>query len=330
MNATTLPAEETARILQATRGLDSPYEDMEEFLVSIYPIFAGLPKEILRTLFRYRSDPRAYGALLIENFPTDPEIPPTPEDGKRSREKRTFVSEACVLGIAQILGQPIGYHDEKSGEIVHVLAPVKSEASATSSESSEIHLGFHTDFNFDKEQPEQPYNVVNPDYVVLFCLRSDQQSEAYTLYADVRNICQRLNAEQLNIMRQPFFEFASSYSFTGGCGSEKIWSVPSPLLKGPDAFPELSIDLLCGVRAINKEGDQVLSAIRDVCALPEVSSRIHLKPGNVLIMDNRKGAHGRTPFKAFFDGTDRWLHRVYVRRSLWELRKQSNAPLRVF
>ena len=224
----------------------------------------------------------------------------------------------------------MGYFDEKHGDIIQALCPVKTEISATSSESSGIDLDFHTDFNFDKDNPDQPYNTVNPDYIILLCLRSDHHNKAYTSYADARTICKYLTSNQIELMRKPAFQFAASYSFTQTCGFDKIWSTPSPLLKGPEDFPEVSIDLLCGVRGIDDEADAILTILRKVCNDPRVSTKVCLRSGDILIIDNRKGAHARTAFTAYFDGNDRWVHRVYVRRSLWELRKSKSTALRVF
>jgi L-asparagine oxygenase len=311
-------------------NLTSPYNDIETFLVTIYPIFAQLPPDVLLKLSAYRNNPRAYGALLIQNFPQDDNLPPTPTDGGLSRNKNSFISEACVLGVSQLLGQPMGYHDEREGQIIQALCPVKHQAHAPSSESSERDLGFHTDFSFDKDNPDQPFNILNTDYIVLFCLRADRKHEAYTLYADARDICRKLTSTQLEIMRKPLFQFAASYSFTGKCGSNRIWSAPCPLLKGPDEFPEISVDLLCGVRGLTDEALGSLELLKEICGHSDVSTGACLKPGELLLIDNRKGVHARTAFAAHFDGRDRWLHRVYVRRSLWEVRKSSNESLRVF
>ena len=65
-----------------------------------------------------------------------------------------------------------------------------------------------------------------------------------------------------------------------------------------------------------------LEAVAQVCGQPDVAQGVYLQPGQMLLINNRKGAHSRTPFTARFDGTDRWLQRLYVRRSLWELRKR--------
>lgn len=325
-----LSAEYQEALRLSLHDIGSPYENLEDFLISVYTVFAGLPREILERIFEFRNDPSQYGALHLAGFPGDEDLPRTPLDGKRSREKKTFVSEACALGISRLVGEPIGYYAEKEGEIIHNLCPVKSEAQANSSESSQINLGFHTDFNFDKECPNLPYNVVNPDYVVLVCLRADKNRQARTMYADARDLCGKLNEDELLLLRQPLFQFAASYSFTGKCGADRVWSIPSPVIQGLDKYPEISIDLLCGIRALTDEANRVLTKTRSLCDLADVAGGVRLSPGDMLLMDNRKGAHSRSAFEASFDGYDRWVQRVYVRRSLWELRKAGNSSLRVF
>ncbi|TBO54789.1 oxygenase, partial [Streptomyces kasugaensis] len=44
-----------------------------------------------------------------------------------------------------------------------------------------------------------------------------------------------------------------------------------------------------------------------------VSVAVSLRPGEVLIVDNDLVVHGRVPFRARYDGTDRWLKRASVR-----------------
>ena len=39
-----------------------------------------------------------------------------------------------------------------------------------------------------------------------------------------------------------------------------------------------------------------------------------------LVICNRKGLHARSEFPARHDGSDRWLQRTYLRRSLWSIR----------
>jgi hypothetical protein len=37
-----------------------------------------------------------------------------------------------------------------------------------------------------------------------------------------------------------------------------------------------------------------------------------LEAGDLLVLDNTLVVHGRSPFPARFDGTDRWLQRAFV------------------
>ncbi|MFJ6772983.1 TauD/TfdA family dioxygenase [Kitasatospora sp. NPDC091257] len=47
--------------------------------------------------------------------------------------------------------------------------------------------------------------------------------------------------------------------------------------------------------------------------LARVSVAVSLEPGDVLVVDNDLVVHGRVPFRARYDGTDRWLKRASVR-----------------
>jgi L-asparagine oxygenase len=310
--------------------IGSPYHDIEAFLVSVYPLFASLPPQLLATLRAFGSNPTAPGFLLVDNCPIDEQLPPPPSDGRRSDMKFTFVSEACLLGLAQLLGEPLGYHAEKGGEIIQNVCPVESEAKQTSSESSAIPLGFHTDFDFDENNPANPYNVTNADFILLLCLFGDPGNEAYTLYADARDLCARLDREQVKILRRPLFQFQTSYSFAQLPGAQRNWCSPVPILKGSERAPEISIDLLCGVRGVTTDANLALRAVEKLCWSEDIAQRVCLQSGQALLINNRKGAHARTAFHIWPGGCNRWLQRVYVRHSLWELRKEIDYAPRVF
>jgi L-asparagine oxygenase len=319
-----------ASLHAALLGLESPYEQLHDCLLSLYILFGQVPRDVLGAVLSFATDPAAPGCLIIDNMPIDPDLPPTPGNSRRSELKRTFVSEGCLLGIAQLVGSPLGYHNEKDGELIQNVSPVASETKKTSSESSEIALGFHTDFDFDESDPELPYNVTNADLIVLFCLRRDPDGTAFTLYADARDICEVLSRQDISMLRTPSFEFGASYSFTGLCGDSRVWSHPTAILRGPHTSPEISVDMLCGVRGITSEATAALRNLTVACTDERVAQRVCLAPGQMLLIDNRKGAHARTVFNAYFEGGDRWLQRVYARRSLWELRGRATSQARIF
>jgi len=41
-----------------------------------------------------------------------------------------------------------------------------------------------------------------------------------------------------------------------------------------------------------------------------------LETGDLLVIDNNKTIHGRKPFQPKYDGTDRWVQRMLVRKQL--------------
>jgi alpha-ketoglutarate-dependent taurine dioxygenase len=46
------------------------------------------------------------------------------------------------------------------------------------------------------------------------------------------------------------------------------------------------------------------------------TKQVVLEAGDLLVVDNERAVHGRTPFVPRYDGTDRWLKRALVVRAL--------------
>jgi L-asparagine oxygenase len=61
-------------------------------------------------------------------------------------------------------------------------------------------------------------------------------------------------------------------------------------------------------------------------AIDQNLTGVALLPGECLFIDNYKAVHGRSSFKAKFDGTDRWLKRITLARDLRKSRAVRTAP----
>ncbi len=57
-----------------------------------------LPARIRKELADWRADPYHESVLVVEGCPIDPELPPTPFDGLRSKDKLTSISESILVG----------------------------------------------------------------------------------------------------------------------------------------------------------------------------------------------------------------------------------------
>jgi hypothetical protein len=56
-----------------------------------------------------------------------------------------------------------------------------------------------------------------------------------------------------------------------------------------------------------------------------------VEPGDIVFIDNFQAVHGRKPFRARYDGRDRWLKRISVVRDLRKSREpRLSAASRVF
>ena len=242
----------------------------------------------------------AAGALLIPNMAIG-YVPPTPVSTE-ALVKPDRTSERTLLGVASMLGEPVGYAQEHGGDIVQDLFPLLSSVGRQLSTSSGVELAFHTETAFHPHRPR---------FLLLLCLRGD--STAATTLCSVRDIMVLLSASALAILRQPRFRCSVDESFGpgparhGGPG----WLTPAmPVLcehiNGSFEFTfdgELTI-------GIDREAEEALDEVRN--AIESARTSLTLATGDLLIIDNHQAVHGRSPFTARFDGTDRWLQRTFV------------------
>jgi L-asparagine oxygenase len=294
----------------------SPREDFEGFLSALMRATAIYPPDLVNTILRFRADPQAPGSLLIEGMPVDPNLPATPTLYESGYYKDSYISEGSILSVAILLGEPVGYADEKNGAIVQNIFPVKTEERNPSNESSKRELEFHTELSFSHEFPDRPYHVACPDFLLLLGLRSDVDDEAATQIVEAAAVLDRVSIEHRDVLREELFQLQAPFSFTRTGTGERPWSRPVPLLFGTHDAPTIAFDIACGVRSLSGASEAALEALRDACNDPTIHQEMRIKAGDLLVVDNRKCAHARSSFRARFDGTDRWLQRVYVRQSI--------------
>jgi L-asparagine oxygenase len=300
--------DKTSRALgKELERLGSPYKDLRGTQLSAFQaVVAKLPQGLLQHLAAMRSEPGLPGALVVQNLPFDKWLPRTPTDGKTSWEKRTFASEGVLLGVASILGQPFSFLSEKDGVIIHSISPVPGHEEVAANDSS------RSDF---KAHIECAYFLFRPDFLLLFCLRPDPEHKAGTLVADIRTALQYLSPFDHAMLREPLFQIQAPLSFANGLGGQP-WSMPRPVLTGPEASPEVCLNLN-GMRAVTPGSQKSLDLLRELLESPNVVDSVVLEAGDLLVVDNRKSVHGRTPFTARYDGFDRWLQRMYVKVDVW-------------
>ncbi|MER6074799.1 TauD/TfdA family dioxygenase [Streptomyces sp. NPDC001817] len=295
-----------------------PSRDIDWAMTRYLQIFARMPTELLQRVLDFGRHPDTPGVGYVRNLPVDPRLPDTPRDGRPSPDKATFVAEGVLLGLSGLLGEPVGFATEKSGQLVHDVVPVASGARTQTNQGSVVFLNFHNDIVHD---PSGRYDLASPDFLVLSCLRADREGVAGTYYADARDICRVLDEATLRTLRSPQFRMNAPGSYVRDVArGAEVLSDPVPMISGPEECPEVSA-AANGVRPLDDAAQSALDRLQAACRA--VAHHVLLRPGEALLINNRKGLHARSPFTAHYDGRDRWLQRTYVRRNQWDIRHRA-------
>ncbi|KAI9758091.1 MAG: hypothetical protein M1815_004978 [Lichina confinis] len=301
-----IPSDWRARLLGALGPVPCPSTDFERHCrVSSNAVVSNLPPALTAAIGDFGSSRRAPGALVVTGFPVDAVLPATPTDGARSLDKRSFASEGCLTGVARLLGEPFGYASEKNGAVIHDVYPVRHHETAQSNESSTADLNLHV---------ENAYFDRRPHFLALCCLRQDHDRRARTLVADVRSVLAEMDPADVAELQRPVFVVPSPSSHHQAMGGER-WSRPRPLVELDADADAVDVTLIChfpGMKALEPRARQALDRFQWMLHRPDILRSIALEPGSLLLINNRKVAHGRMGFEPRYDGTDRWLQRVYI------------------
>jgi Fe(II)/alpha-ketoglutarate-dependent arginine beta-hydroxylase len=283
-----------------------------------------LPRGLREALVEFRlTEPS--GALLLSGVEIDDDrLGPTPAHWHQSTDEVSpALREEIVFALcAQLLGDPYGFSTLHNGLLTHNIVPIKGHEREQIASGSEETLEWHT---------EEAFHPHRSDYTSLMCLRNPYG--APTTYADVADL--HIPPEDREILRQPVFEARPSGSHSAERNAyttllpverharartafdaiEELHRTPTLtcVLFGADDDPYLCVDPDC----MTPVNDAAAGALTRLCA--EINRNIQdvtLTPGDILFMDNYKAIHGRKPFKARFDGTDRWLKRTNITRDL--------------
>ncbi|MCW3147428.1 TauD/TfdA family dioxygenase [Stutzerimonas stutzeri] len=257
----------------------------------------GLNQRQIAQILNFKLFGNPAGFMRLTQLPIG-EIPPTPSS-RESLCKDDDSSERLLLQAAALLGEPVGYVQESGGSIINNFFPHRTQSRAATSDSFDTELDLHT---------ENAFHAIQPDYLLLLCLRQDPTSEAITYVASVERILDKLSyEEQLFFLNEPY-NFLSDYGPSEKNQRIDIDKHQTVLYGDPDA-PFLRFDPQF-MLAFSNRAQSLLERLRDIAW--SVVEPVRLDPGDLLIIDNRRTVHARSPFGARFDGSDRWMQRTFA------------------
>lgn len=267
--------------------------DHDGWQSEVRAISCHLPVRLLETIRRFRHDSGPDGLLTVAGLPVGSDtLPPTP-NVPDSVEFAATTPAAVAMLLGQQLGEVVAYREEKQGALVQNVVPVPSLATSQSNGGS-VPLELHT---------ENAFHPNRPDFVGLLCLRA-AQDRVGTRVSSIRRAYPLLDEEDRTVLAEPRFATDAPPSFTSAdC------SGPLPVLSGSPEDPDICVDFHA-TSPLDARATRAMARLRE--ALDEVECELALEPGDMVFLDNRLVVHGRIAFTPRYDGTDRWLHRVFV------------------
>ncbi|MFD4785187.1 TauD/TfdA family dioxygenase [Rhodococcus qingshengii] len=256
-----------------------------------------LPAEVRRRVIEYRRYAPAGDVLILRGLLPDSAIFPDTVKAPWAPLADTAQSAALLLAsVTVMLGEPFNYSTLYYGRIVQSMVPVRTMEFTQTSQSSTGMLDWHCEDSFRDDRC---------DYAGLLCLRGDPSGAS--MYAQAKDV--EISRELMAVLRERRFKVRPdpAHELSGEISMRRI-----AILSGPDSAPEIAYDTH-HIEPADESDSEAAEALRALgAALDNVALRHVMERGDLLIFDNKRVVHARTPFAARFDGTDRWLMRTMV------------------
>lgn len=305
--------------------IEDVFDDLEsEEALEHSTLFAHeLPMRIRSTMNAFRLE-RMSGVLCISGYVVDQNrVGATPSHWcNRPARSTTRREELLLILLSSLLGDPFGWATQQNGRLIHDVLPIKGHEHEQLGSSSESLLTWHT---------EDAFHPQRGDFLAFSCLRNPYSAVTTIGYADSLDLLETtkgiLFEERFAIRpdKSHLAENNSAHADTTFSGIEEMQVNPPPvaILFGDPARPYLRADpYFMSVEPGDHEARHALDQF--VKEMDEKMVDLQLESGDFCFLDNFRVVHGRKPFKARHDGTDRWLKRVNI---ACDLRKSRAARL---
>ena len=240
--------------------------------------------------------------LLIKGLENiDQNIPNTPINNKNKVGETTNLARIQAILLCSI-SDIIAYEAECYGNIFQDVVPIQKMEKEQTSLGSITELEIHT---------EQAFSKLRPDLLSLGCLRGDPDAITYIL--PVQSIIDNLSDSEVELLKQPLWKTGVDLSFKLNNHDFIEGDIRGPMPILDDDYQSngryklvFDQDLMFG---ITEESNVLIKKIVDIYYQHRISH--NLKPGEIIIIDNRRAVHGRSPFFPKYDGKDRFLIRCF-------------------
>lgn len=270
-----------------------------------------LPSRIRKAMTDFRLENMS-GVLCISGYVVDQDrAGPTPTHWRsRPAPSTTHREELLLILLSSLIGDPFGWATQQDGRLIHDVLPIKGHEHEQLGSSSESVLTWHT---------EDAFHPLRGDFLAFACLRNPYDAATTIGYVDALRLpdgAKTALSEERFAIRPDESHLAKNNSaddaamFTGISELEENPAAVAVLFGDP-ARPYLRADpYFMSTAAGDHEARRALDQF--VAEMDEHMFDLCLQSGDFCFLDNFRVVHGRKPFKARHDGTDRWLKRANI------------------
>jgi Fe(II)/alpha-ketoglutarate-dependent arginine beta-hydroxylase len=313
MDRLEIDATERQELVRFLDEIEGEFQELEsdEALHRSTVLAHELPSRIRRALNAFRLEWMS-GVLCISGYIVDQDrIGPTPahwRDGLTSFATRR--EELLLLLFSSLIGDPIGWATQQDGRLIHDILPIQGHEYEQLGSSSESTLTWHT---------EDAFHPLRGDFLSFACLRNPYAAATTIGCVDSLDLPGATKAilfeERFRILPDES-HLAKNNSVLGAAsftGVDAMRSHPQrvAVLFGNSARPYIRADPY--FMSVDADDDEARRALEELVSEMDKSMfDLNLESGDFCFLDNFRIVHGRKPFKARHDGTDRWLKRVNI------------------
>ena len=280
----------------------TPCEDANLFCQQTKNLSKELPIRMQIELTNFVENGTKNDFLLIKGLENiEKDIPDTPNNNKNKVGETTILAKIQAILLCSI-SDIIAYEAECYGNIFQDVVPIQKMEEEQTSLSSNTELEIHT---------EQAFSKLRPDLISLGCLRGDLDAKTYIL--PVQTIIDNLSDSDVELLKQPLWKTGIDLSFKLNNHDFIEGDIRGPMPIMDNDYRSngrynllFDQDLMFG---ITEESNLLIKKIVDIYYQHRISH--NLKPGEIIIIDNRHAVHGRSPFFPKYDGKDRFLVRCF-------------------
>jgi L-asparagine oxygenase len=288
----------------------NPMTTPELFCIQSKECSHDVPNRIKSFLLDFAKNGSDVGFVLIKNisfdniapelpFPIAMQLPKTPQDNN-SRIGETTIFARIQSILINVIAEMISYEAEGYGRLFQDIVPIKKMQDQQISVGSNTELEIHT---------EQAFSKLRPDILSLACIRGDLLAQTYIL--PVEYILNHMDEEERKMLRLPLWKTSVDLSFKLNNNEfiEGDIRGPFPIISGDENDPKFVFDQDLMFGTTEKSNDLIKKIIN---IYYQHRNNHNLQMGEIILIDNKRAVHGRSPFYPKYDGNDRFLIRCFA------------------